>query len=159
VVIVDGDATTETEVMVIGTATVTTALANLEVSWVEVAVIVAIPADAGANTPALLTLPMFDGLTDQLTALLYLPVPDTESVQAAVWVVKRDVGEQATPTEVTAMGMAIVTVMLPDLVSPKVSGVDVAVIVAVPAVAGVKTPALLMLPMLDGLTDQLTLGL
>jgi hypothetical protein len=34
--------------------------------------------------------------------------------------------------------------------------VEVAVIVAVPAVAGVKTPALLTLPKLDGLTDQAT---
>jgi len=37
-----------------------------------------------------------------------------------------------------------------------VSWVDVAVIVAVPAVVGVKTPVLLIVPMLVGLTDQVT---
>jgi len=36
------------------------------------------------------------------------------------------------------------------------SWVDVAVTVAVPVAAGVKTPELLTLPMLDGLTDQFT---
>lgn len=33
---------------------------------------------------------------------------------------------------------------------------DVAVIMAVPEAAGVNTPALLMLPAVDGVTDQLT---
>jgi hypothetical protein len=36
-------------------------------SWVEVAVIVADPAAAGVKTPALLTDPKFEGLTDQVT--------------------------------------------------------------------------------------------
>jgi hypothetical protein len=46
-----------------------------------------------------------------------------------------------------------VTVAVPDLVE---SSVEVAVMVAVPAPVGVKTPALLMLPMLAGLTLQFT---
>jgi hypothetical protein len=46
-----------------------------------------------------------------------------------------------------------VTVAGPDLVG---SSVEVAVIVAVPAPAGVKTPAALMAPMDVGLTDQVT---
>jgi hypothetical protein len=56
---------------------------------------------------------------------------------------------------VTASVPSIVTTTcaLPDLV---VSWVDVAVIVAVPAVVGVKTPVLLIVPMLVGLTDQVT---
>jgi hypothetical protein len=37
-----------------------------------------------------------------------------------------------------------------------VSSVEVAVIVAVPAADDVKTPALLIVPVLDGLTDQVT---
>ena len=52
-----------------------------------------------------------------------------------------------------AEGKIIVTVAEPDFV---VSCVDVAVIVAVPAPAGVKTPELLTAPMLVGLTDQVT---
>jgi hypothetical protein len=45
------------------------------------------------------------------------------------------------------------TVALPDLVE---SCVEVAVMVAVPVAAGVKTPALLTVPMLAGLTDHVT---
>jgi hypothetical protein len=59
-----------TPVIVIGTATATVASPDLVGSSVEVAVIVAVPEDAGEKTPALLTLPILDGLTDQLTALL-----------------------------------------------------------------------------------------
>ena len=64
-----------------------------------------------------------------------------------------DVGEQETATDVIEGGTLADTWAVPDLV---VSSVDVAVMVAVPAVAGVKTPAELTLPMPDGLTDQLT---
>jgi len=46
-----------------------------------------------------------------------------------------------------------VTVALPDLVE---SCADVAVMLAVPALAGVKTPALLTAPILAGLTDHVT---
>ena len=60
---------------------------------------------------------------------------------------------QATETEVIADDAVSVTVAVPDLVA---SCVDIAVIVAVPMPAGVKTPALLMVPMLVGLTDQVT---
>jgi hypothetical protein len=79
-----GEQVTLTEVIVTGTATVTVALADFEVSCVDVPVIVAVPAEAGVKTPALLTLPMLEGLTDQLTALLKLPVPVTDGVQVAV---------------------------------------------------------------------------
>ena len=48
------------------------------------------------------------------------------------------------------------TVALPDWLE---SSVEVAVIVAVPAPAGVKTPALLTDPMLTGLTDHVTVEL
>jgi hypothetical protein len=50
-------------------------------------------------------------------------------------------------------GLVAVTVAVPDLVE---SCVEVALIVAVPATDGVKTPALLTDPMLVGLTDQET---
>ena len=59
----------------------TVAEPDLVVSCVEVAVIVAVPAPLGVKTPALLTLPMLDGLTDQVTAWLGLPVPVTVAVQ------------------------------------------------------------------------------
>ena len=45
------------------------------------------------------------------------------------------------------------TVALPDLDE---SSVEVAVMVAVPVPDGVKTPALLIVPMLAGLTDHVT---
>jgi len=64
-----------------------------------------------------------------------------------------EVGAQATETEVIVAGAVTVTVALPDLVE---SCVDVAVMVAVPVPAGVKTPALLTVPMLGGLTDHVT---
>jgi len=117
---------------------------------------VAAPEEAGVKTPVALMLPMLDGLTDQTTALLKLPVPETAEAHAEVCVVRMDEGEQVTLTVVTVMGIATVTVSLPDFVLPALSGSEVAVITAVPGDAGVKTPALLTLPMLDGLTDHVT---
>jgi hypothetical protein len=64
-----------------------------------------------------------------------------------------DAGEQTTETEVIVDGADIVTVALPDLDE---SCVDVAVMVAVPVPDGVRTPALLIVPMLVGLTDHVT---
>ena len=64
-----------------------------------------------------------------------------------------DAGEQPTEIEVIVEGVVTVTAALLDLVE---SCVDVAVIVAVPVPAGVKTPALLTVPMLAGLTDHVT---
>lgn len=60
---------------------VTVVVPNLLASCVEVALIVAVPADAGVKTPVLPMLPMPDGLTDQATELLKLPVPLTVAVQ------------------------------------------------------------------------------
>ena len=76
-----GEQTTVTAVIVDCTFTITVVEPDLVESCVEVAVIVAVPASAGVKTPELLTLPMVDGLTDQLTALLKLPVPVTVGVQ------------------------------------------------------------------------------
>ena len=67
--------------------------------------------------------------------------------------VRIDAGEQSTVIEVIVDGVVTATVALPDLVE---SCVDVAVMVAVPVPAGVKTPALLTVPMLVGLTDHVT---
>jgi hypothetical protein len=53
-------------------------------SWTDVAVMVAVPADAGVKTPELLTLPMLVGLTDHVTVLLKLPLPATVGVQVDV---------------------------------------------------------------------------
>lgn len=50
--------------------TATFAEPDLVESCTDVAVMVAAPADVGAKTPALLTLPILDGFTDQLTELL-----------------------------------------------------------------------------------------
>jgi hypothetical protein len=148
-----GEQDTLTEVIVTGTVTVTLALADFELSCVDVAVIVPVPAEEGVNTPTLLTLPMLDGLTDQLTALLKLPVPVTDGVQVDVWFVRMDAGEQATPTDVIVGTTLTATLKLPDF---ETSCVDVAVIVAIPVEVGVNTPEALTLPMFDGLTDQVT---
>jgi hypothetical protein len=64
--------------------TITCVWPDLVVSCVEVAVIVAVPAAAGVKTPLELTEPALDGLTDQVTALLKLPVPVTVGAQADV---------------------------------------------------------------------------
>lgn len=79
-----GEHATVTDVIVEGAAIVTVADPDLVESSVEVAVIVAVPADVGVKTPELLTLPMLDGFTDQLTELLKLPVPVTVGVQVDV---------------------------------------------------------------------------
>ena len=68
----EGEQETVTAVMVGGAAVETTTLVkpDLVVSCVEVAVTVAVPAPLAVNTPAELTVPIFEGLTDQLTAVL-----------------------------------------------------------------------------------------
>ena len=120
------------------------------VSCVDVAVIIAVPADVGLNTPEDVIVP---SVAAQATVELYAPVPCTVSEQLDVCVVRIDAGEQATETEVIVDGTVTVTVALPDLVA---SCVDVAVMVAVPVPAGVRTPALLTVPMLVGLSDHVT---
>jgi len=54
------------------------------VSCVDVAITVAVPVASGVKMPAVLTAPILDGLTDQVTELLKLPVPFTVGVQAEV---------------------------------------------------------------------------
>lgn len=50
--------------------TVTVVDPDLEVSWVEVAVTVAVPAAVAVKTPLLVMVPILAGLTDQVTELL-----------------------------------------------------------------------------------------
>ena len=75
---------TLTDVIEGGTVTVTVAVPDWDVSWVDLAITVAIPDASGVKTPALLTLPMLVGLTDQVTELLKLPVPLTVCAQVDV---------------------------------------------------------------------------
>jgi hypothetical protein len=141
---------TVTEVIVGGTLTVTTELPDFVESWVEVAVMVAVPAPDGLNTPALLTAPVPEGLTDHVTDVIKLPVPVTVGVHVDVCVVRMVVGEQTAETEVIVGGTTTVTVVEPDLVE---SWVDVAVMVAVPGAEGVNTPPVVTVP---PVADQLT---
>jgi hypothetical protein len=134
----------------VGLPTSIVAVPDFEVSCVEVAVIVAVPVPAGVNTPEVVIAPSDAA---QVTAELYDPVPCTVAVQVDVCVVRMDAGEQPTETEVIVDGAATVTVASPDLVE---SCVDVAVMVAVPVLEAVNTPALLTVPMLVGLTDHVT---
>ena len=64
-----------------------------------------------------------------------------------------DAGKHVSVTEVIAGGTVTVTVVEPDFVE---SCVEVAMMVAVPAAVGVKTPALLTAPMFAGVTDHAT---
>jgi hypothetical protein len=82
-----------------------------------VAVTVAVPAEAGVNTPVLLTVPAVVGLTDQVTAVLKLPVPVTLALQVDVCEVRIDVSAQVTVTDVMEVEVLFtVTVAEPDLV-------------------------------------------
>jgi hypothetical protein len=134
----------------VGLATAIDAVPDFVVFCVDVAVIVAVPVVAGVNTPEDMIVPP---VALQVTAGLYDPVPCTVAVQLDVCVVRMDVGEQATETEVIVDGAVTVTVASPDLVE---SCVEVAVMVALPVLEAVNTPALLIVPMLVGLTDHVT---
>jgi len=57
---------------------------DLVVSCVDVAVIIAVPAVSGVKTPVLLIVPIPEGLADQVTPLLRLPIPLTVAAQAEV---------------------------------------------------------------------------
>ena len=136
--------------LVVALPTATDAVPDFVLSCVEVAVITAVPTPAGVNTPEELIVP---SVAPQVTTELYAPVPCTVAVQVDVCVVRMDAGEQTAETEVIVDGAVTVTVALPDLVE---SCGDVAVIVAVPVLEAVNTPALLTVPMLVGLTDHVT---
>jgi hypothetical protein len=76
------------------------------------------------------------------------------AAQLEVCVVRIELGTHNTVTPVTAGAAVTTTAAEPDFVP---SCVDVAVMVAVPAVElGVKTPEPVMLPAVLGLTDQVT---
>ena len=135
-----GEQSTETEVMAGDEVTVTGADPDLVASCVEVAVMVAVPVPEGVKTPDALIVPP---VAAQVTAELNAPVPCTVAVQVEVCVARMAAGEQSTETEVIAGDEVTVTDADPDLVA---SWVDVAVIVAVPAPEGVKTPDELMVP-------------
>jgi hypothetical protein len=81
---VDGDKLTTVGTGLLVAATTTVVGPDFVASCCEVAVIVAVPVVAGVKMPALVILPMFVGLTDQLTELLYAPVPTTLAVQVEV---------------------------------------------------------------------------
>jgi hypothetical protein len=122
---------------VVGTGswfTVTVEVPNRVASWIEAAFIIALPAATGVNTPLALIAPMFDGVTDHVTALLKLPVPATVGVQVDVWFVRIEAGVQATDTEVIVVGTDTLTVPVPDLVE---SAELLAVIVACPELGAV----------------------
>jgi hypothetical protein len=109
----------------------------------ELAVIFAIPEDAGENTPEELTWPF---VAVHVTAELYAPVPVTVAVQEDVCVIKIALGEQATETDVIVGGKMTDTVIDPEML---VSCADVAVMVTLPAVPGaVKSPDELIVPAL-----------
>jgi hypothetical protein len=135
-----GEQSTETEVIAGDEVTVTDADPDLVASWVDVAVIVAVPAPEGVKTPDELMVPP---VAAQVTAELNVPVPCTVAVQVEVCVIRMADGEQSTETEVIAGVAVAVTSADPDSV---VSWLDVAVMVAAPAPLGMKTPDALIVP-------------
>ncbi len=104
---VDGEQATDTDVMVMGTDTVTVADPDLVESSEEVAVMLAVPAPAGVKTPALLMAPMLEGLTDQVTPELKLPDPVTVAVHVEVWDVRIEFEEQLAATDEIVAGGVI----------------------------------------------------
>ena len=81
VTIAAGKQVTVTEVIVMGTLTATIVAPDFEGSCNDVAVMVAVPADAGVKTPFGVIVPFVD---DHVTPLLYAPVPCTDAVQTEV---------------------------------------------------------------------------
>ena len=151
-----GNTVTLTLVMLGTGFTVRTALPDFVASSVDVAVMVAVPlaVEAGVNSPAAEIVPMPDGLTAHVTPVLKAPVPVTVAVACAVCAVVIGFGVTETETAVMVGGGAFtVTCALPETLG---SATEVAVRVAVPVVAGVKTPAPVIVPMLDGLTLHVT---
>ena len=69
----------------------------------------------------------------------------TVAEQPEMPVVRIDAGSQTTATEVTLMGIAMVTVAVPVLVA---SWTEVAVMVAIPGPEGTNTPAVVIVPSL-----------
>jgi hypothetical protein len=91
--------------------------------------------------------------TYQLTLWLKLPVPWTLALHCVVCPSATVDEVQNTLTDVTVGRTDTATVVVPNFVE---SGVDVAMMVAVPTPLGVKTPEPLIAPILVGLTDQMT---
>lgn len=135
---------------IVGFATNIDAVPDFVPSCVEVAVMIADPAAVGVNIPEEVIVPL---VADHVTPVLYVPVPVTVAVHVEVCVVRMDAGEQLTETKLTVTGAVTVTVVVPDFVE---SWAEVAVMVAVPAPAGVNMPAALIVPILVGLTDHVT---
>ena len=96
--IVDGLQVTVTEVIVGGVdCTVTIAVPNFVVSWVLVAVTIAVPGKAGAvKIPLALMLPP---LSDHVTPELKPPVPRTDALHCEVAFIATAEGVQAAETE------------------------------------------------------------
>jgi hypothetical protein len=116
VVIEPGLQLTATPVIIEAAFTATLAFPAFVLSSTEVATIEAVPDPLGVNTPELLTVPAIDGLTDQVTAELKLPVPVTFAVHADVCVFKMALGEHETVTDETLDADPTATVAAPDFV-------------------------------------------
>ena len=118
---------------------------------VELAIHAAVPVPVGVSTPPDVIVPP---VAVQVTAELYAPVPWTVALQVEVCAVVIEVGEAATVIKVTIGGGTVTVIVAdPDWVG---SCMDLAVMVAVPAAAGVKTPVPLIPPTVDGPIDQIT---
>ena len=114
----------------------------------ECAVTVPDPGPDGVNPPPEVTIPP---VAVQVTAELNAPVPCTLARHVLVCVVRIDDGEHVAETEVIVGGGTITVITAaPDLVA---SCKEVALQLAVPAAAGVNTPADVMVPLV---ADQLT---
>ena len=93
-----------------GLLTVIGAEPDLVPSWVDVAVTLAVPAPLGINTPEVEIVPP---VADQVTPVLNAPVPCTVAEQVDVCVVRMELEEQETDTEVIVGDVGGVLFALP----------------------------------------------
>lgn len=142
----DGVAETDTDVMVNGTL-VTLMDAEPEIlvnpACVDVALHVPVPVPEGVNTPLCVIVPP---VADQVTPVLNAPVPLTFATQVEVCAVVIVDGFAMTAMLVTVGGAFVMEIAaVPDMFV-KPGCIDVAVQLPVPVPDGVKTPACVMVP-------------
>jgi hypothetical protein len=142
----DGDAVTEMEVIVNGTlVTVMEAVPEILVypACVDVALQVPVPAPEGVNTPPGVMVPP---VAVHATALLNAPVPVTFATHVEVCAVVIEDGFAATAIPVTVAGALVTEIAAVPVILAKPACVDFAVQLAVPRPDGVKTPPCVMVP-------------
>lgn len=90
--------------------------------------------------------PFADGLTEKFTVFAKAPVPVTVGVHVAVCVTRMDDGLHRSETAVIAGGAAVTVILAEPVMLVYPACAECAMQVAVPAVVGVNTPAVVIVP-------------